>query len=241
MKIRVRTGAALRRFSVFASCSLALILPAVPAQAGIILEPGSYLLGDHPFGNEAPPGYGLRLDELVNVTSGHDVFTFSFDHALADMRLDITAVGVDAYEIRIHGTAFGGLVVDNQYDATMSGVVDIDFVYMLAHPADGDDDLIVTTPNFTNTGSIIFEGIPIYLFDRANSDGFTFRLGNEDNDQGHRTFMGISGWGWLDHGTAGTHIYSSDWLFTVVPTPGSAALLSIALAIGARGNRRRSV
>ncbi|TDJ54265.1 MAG: hypothetical protein E2O40_07620 [Planctomycetota bacterium] len=239
MKIRVRTGAALRRFSVFASCSLALILPAVPAQAGIILEPGSYLLGDHPDGDELPPSYGLRLDELVNVTSGHDVFTFSFDHALADMRLDITAVGVDAYEIRIHGTAFGGLVVDNQYDATMSGVVDIDFVYMLAHPADGDDDLIVTTRNFTNTGSITFEGVPINLSDRANSDGFTFRLGDENDDQGHRGFDGISGFGWLDHGTAGNHVVSSDWLFTVIPTPGSAALLSVAFAILSHSARRR--
>ncbi|MEE8458225.1 MAG: hypothetical protein V3S08_00040 [Phycisphaerales bacterium] len=239
MKIRVRTGAALRRFSVCASCSLALILPAVPAQAGIILEPGSYLLGDHPDGNEAPPTYGLRLDELVDVTGGHDVFTFSFDHAQADMRIDITAVGVDAFEIHIHGTAFGGLVVGNEYDATMSGVVNIDFVYMLAHPADGDDDLIVTTPNFTNTGVINFDGTSINLFDRANSDGFTFRLGDENDDQGHRGFDGISGFGWLDHGTAGNHVVSSDWLFTVIPTPGSAALLSVAFAILSHSARRR--
>jgi hypothetical protein len=239
MKIRVRIDAALRRYSVCAAAGLALVLPVAPTQAGIILDPGSYLLGDHPDGNQAPPTYGLRLDELVNVTSGHDVFTFSFDHDLAEMRLDITEVGVNEYQLHIHGTAFGGLVVGDEYDATMSGVVDIDFVFMLAHPVGGDDDLIVTTPSFTNSGEISFNSTTIDLFDRANSDGFTFRLGNEDNDQGHRGFDGISGWGWLDHGTAGSYVASSDWLFTVVPTPGTAALLSIAFAIFSRPARRR--
>ena len=57
-----------RRISVCAGCSLALILPAVSAQGGIILRPGSYSLRDHPDGTQAPPTYGLRLDELVDVT-----------------------------------------------------------------------------------------------------------------------------------------------------------------------------
>ena len=228
-----------RRFSVCAGCCLALILPAVSAQGGIILQPGSYGLRDHPDGTQGPPTYGLRLDELINVTAGHDVFTFSFDHAEADMRLDITEVGLDEFELRIHGTAFGGLVQGGEYDAIFSGVVDIDFVYMIAHPVGGDDDFIVTTPNFMNTGMITFNGRTIDLFDRANSDGYTFRLGDESDGLGHRGFEGISGWGWLDHGTAGTHVYSSDWLFTVVPTPGSVALLSMAFAIFARVKRQR--
>ena len=243
MTIRHRMAAAPRRFSGCATCTLALIVPAVSAQAQgrVILEPGSYGLRDHPNGTQGPPTYGLRLDELIDVTAGHDVFTFSFNHDMADMRLDITEVGTDEFELHIYGTAFGGLIQDHQYDAFVSGVADIDFVYMIAHPVDGDDDLIVTTPNFMNTGVITFAGKTIDLFDRANSEGFTLRLGDENDGLGHRRYDGISGWGWLDHGTAGTHIYSSDWLFTVVPTPGSAALLSIALAIGARGNRRRSV
>jgi len=241
MKIRYRMGAAPRRFSVCAGCSLALILPGVSAQGGIILEPGSYGLRDHQAGSQAPPTYGLRLDELIDVTAGHDVFTFSFDHPKADMRLDVTEVGPDAYELRIYGTAFGGLVQGSAYDPTVLGVVDIDFVYMIAHPVGGDDDLIVTTPNFTNRGAIIFDGKTIDLFDRANSEGYTFRLGDENGDLGHRGFASISGWGWLDHGTAGTHVVSSDWIFMVVPTPGSAVLLSMALAIFAHPARRRPV
>ena len=219
----------------------ALGVPAVTAQGGIILQPGSYGLRDHPDGSQRA-NYGLRLDELIDVTTGHDVFTFSFDPDRgADMRIDVTEVGLDEFEVRIHGTAFGGLVRGGEYDATISGILRIGFVYMIAHPVAGADAVIVTTPNFTNTGEITFDGKTIDLFDRANKKGFTFRLGNESDGLGHRGFDGISGWGWVDHGTAGTHIYSSDWLFTVVPTPGSAALLSIALAIGARGNRRRSV
>ena len=49
----------------------------------------------------------------------------------------------------------------------------------------------------------------------------------------------ISGWGWLDHGVAGNHVNSSDWLFTVVPTPGTTALMAIAVALFAGGRRRR--
>jgi len=240
MTIRYRVGASWRPFRVFAACSLALFLTAGPAFGGLVLRPGTYVLGDHPDGNAGPPSYGLRLDELMDVTGEHDVFTFSFDHADADMRIDITEVATDEYELRIYGTAFGGLVQDNQYHPALSGVVDIDFVYMLAHPVGGDDDYIVTTKNFSNTGEITFMGTMINLFDRANSEGYSFRLGNEDDDLGHRFESGVSGWGWLDHGTAGTHVYSSDWLFTVIPTPGSVALLSVALVFGARRNRRRT-
>ncbi len=235
-------GASWRSLRVFAACGLALFLTTAPALGGLVLRPGTYFLGDHPDGNAGPPNYGLRLDELIDVTPGHDVFTFSFDHADADMRIDITEVATDEYELRIYGTAFGGLVENNEYVAAFAGLVDIDFVYMLAHPVNGDDDYIVTTPNFTNTGMITFEGEMIDLFDRANSEGYTFRLGDENDDLGHRGSSGVSGWGWFDHGTAGTHIYSSDWLFKVngvVPTPGTAALLSIAFAIFGRGKRRR--
>ena len=82
----------------------------------------------------------------------------------------------------------------------------------------------------------------INLVDKADG-GFTFRLGNEDNDAGHRGFAGISGWGWLVHHpeTLG-HIAASDFLFTAellpnIPTPGAAGLL---LAAGLGLRRRRS-
>lgn len=234
-----RRDAVRRPVPVCVVCALAVALGAGHAHGGLILGPGTYRLADHPDANHAPPTYGLRLDELINVTAGHDVFTFSFDHAESDMRLDITQVGTDEYSVHIYGTAYGGLIDGDEYDPVLAGVADIDFVYMIAHPDGTDDDLIVTTPNFTNTGTIIFDSMAIDLFDRANAEGYTFQLGDEGGE-GHRGFDGVSGWGWLDHGTAGVHIYSSDWLFTVVPAPGSAALLSLAVAIVGRRTRRRS-
>lgn len=240
MKTSVRAGAHGRRVLPCAAAVFAMLLMSGPASAGMILPTDVRLqLLDHPDGNAAPPTYGLRLDELINVTPGHDRFTFSFEHPQALMQMMLTEVGAGEFSIHIWGTAFGGLVVNNEYDPLLSGLVEIDFTYMLAHLVDGDDDLIVTTPSFMNTGSIMFNGSTIDLFDRANSEGFSFRLGNEDDDQGHRGFDGISGWGWLDHGKAGTYVAASDWLFTVVPTPGPTALLAIAAALFARARRRR--
>ena len=134
--------------------------------------------------------------------------TLSVDQGDGERPIEITEVANDEYERRIYGTAFGGLVENNEYGAAFAGLVDIDFVYMLAHTVNGDDDYIVTTPNFTNTGMITFEGEMIDLFDRANSEGYTFRLGDESDGLGHRGFDGISGWGGVDHGPAGTHGYS---------------------------------
>ena len=220
-------------------CALPLFLAATPAHGGLVLAPGSYILGDHPDGSAGPPSYGLRLDELIDFSGNHDIFTFSFDHAESNMRIDITEVGVDEFQLHIYGTAFGGLVQDSAYDAVLSGVAEIDFLYTIANTVPGDDDYIVTTPNFTNTGVITFNGMTIDLFDRANAEGYSFRLGNEDDDLGHRGFDGVSGFGWLDHGIAGNHIAASDWIFTVVPAPGPAALLSMAFVLGARRKRRR--
>ena len=222
-------------------CTVAALalLASGPASAGLLPTDVRLRLADHPDGNAGPPTYGLRLDELIPVTPGHDIFTFSFSHPSALVEIMVTEVSAGEFSIHIWGTAFGGRIVDNEYDPLLSGPAEIDFTYMLAHLADGDDDLIVTTPNFMNSGSIMFNGSTIDLFDRANSEGFSLRLGNEDDDQGHRGFDGISGWGWLDHGEAGTHFAASDWLFTVVPTPGPTALMAIAAALFARARRRR--
>ena len=79
-----------------ACAGLALLVTAVPVSAGLILQPGTYRLEDHPDGNAQPPGYGLRLDELIDVTDDHDIFTFSFDpdRPGVDMRLRIDTKGM---------------------------------------------------------------------------------------------------------------------------------------------------
>jgi hypothetical protein len=210
----------------------------------MILEPGLYRLHNHDDGGARPPLYGLRLDELVNVTPDHDVFSFSFDDGGAQVFLEL---GLDT-SIRITGTVFGGHDVGDDWDVDLHGLWEIDFTYNASKPAPDDDDIIVNPPAEPNTGSIkpLFgdsANIPIDLFDYPGSFPFTLRLGNEDDDLGHRGWTGISGWGWLNHRSADVHFDASDWLFTVdpipVPGPPTAAILLVALAAACPSRARR--
>jgi hypothetical protein len=224
---------ALAAFAVAAAMSAGPAATATP----LLLMPGTYRLHDHPDGELAPPTYGLRLDELYNVASGTDRFAFSFDHPGADVRLTLTLVSASNWTISIFGTAFGGRIVNHQFDPANSGFAEIDFTYHMAHFVPGDDDLIVDTPTGANTGTITFRGTTYGLFDKANDEDYTFRLGNEDDDQGHREFDGISGWGWVVPTVSGAHV--GDFIFTVeIPGPGGVAMLGAAGFLG--GRRRRT-
>ena len=237
--------AARRPLSVCAAVAVVAIATA-PAAGSLIIDPGLYRIFNHDDGGEAPPYYGLRLDELFGVSDDHDVFTFSFDEADgAEMFLRLREISESVFKIRIFGQAFGGLIDNGDYVNAWSGLAKIDFTYMVVLKPDQDDDYIVTTGSFTNSGSITFLGMTIDLFDRTNAEGFTFRLGDEDSDNGHRGFGGISGWGWLDHYEPGHPSKVSDWLFTldetVVPEPGTTTLIALAAALVLRsGPRRRS-
>ncbi len=173
---------------------------------------GRYRLMNHPDGNRADPLYGLRIDELFDVTSGNDVFTFSFDREDgAEMFLDF-----DGDTIRIHGTAVGGLDIGDSYDPAYTSTVLIDFTYTNIELAADDDDLKVNEPS-ENTGTIIWLATSdvFDLSDKADNTGCTFRFGNEDDDAGHRGLDGLSGWGWLDvAGQARGH--AQDWLFKAI-------------------------
>ncbi len=221
----------------------ALALATTGASAATIL-PGTYILGNHPDGNAAPPQYGLRLDGLLDGSAG-STYTFDFEHPMADMKLDY-----DGATIRIFGTAFGGLDTGGSYDAGLSGLIDVDFTYnMNVGTAPGDDDLLVTA-NMQNTGTVeLVSGFSDYagetvfdLVDKSNGD-FSFRFGDKDDDNGHRGFAGISGWGWLNHapsdgsfGNIQNHLKASDWLFTATPEePGRPIPLPSAAGMGLAG------
>lgn len=207
------------------------------AAQGAILAPGVYVLGNHPDGNQNPPLYGLRLDELVDVTPNHDVFSFDFNHAGSLVQLVVTPT-----TLQIVGNVYGGRDAGNAYAADQyQGFYYVNFLYNLGvQQVPSDDDIWVNTTNHVNFGSITLpNGNVQNLVDERGSNGFSLRLGNENNDLGHRGFAGVSGWGWISYQTAGgaVHVTSSDWLFTVVPTPGSAMLLG--MGVLAAGRRRR--
>lgn len=224
------------------ACSgIVALLGLVGSASAAVISTGTYQLHNHPDGNARPPQYGLRLDELFNVTGNHDIFTFDFDHANSNMRLDY-----NGSSIRIYGQSWGGRDTGSGYaNDVYRGVYGIDFTYTLGVTPNfgGDDDLGVVPPSMRNFGTITAPVIvgsgPITLADK-DAGGYSFRFGDENNDLGHRGFAGISGWGWLIHHFPNQpHISDSDWLFTaeLIPAPGAVSVLAMGLL--AAGRRRR--
>lgn len=217
---------------------LALAVCAAALSSGALaatITPGMYLLDNHPDGNAVPPPYGLRLDELYDVTSGHDIFSFDFAHPSSDMRLDYDS---GAQTIDIYGTIYGGRDNGGAYAAdAYLGVYTVSFRYDVGvGMVPGDDDVWANPAGGSNFGSILTPlGHSIPLADKSNGT-FTFRLGDEDDDLGHRGHPGISGFGWLMAGGAMVS-GDQDWLFTATLIPEPASLLL--LAFGAPLLRRR--
>ena len=102
----------------------------------------------------------------------------------------------DGSSIHIFGFAFGGIDRGLYYDILASGIAWIDFTYDVGvGTAPGDDDLLVTGPNGANGGVVDFLFGPSFsFFDYAGNNGFTFRFGDEDDDLGHGSHDGLSGW-----------------------------------------------
>lgn len=215
------------RFAITAVVAAIGLSPFSPAAT---ITSGVYTLANHPDGAEAPPYYGLRLDELYNATPAHDVFSFDFEHPQSSVVLVYNSV---AQTIRIFGNAYGGRDVGGSYanDAYL-GVYHFDFLYNQGVGlVPGDDDIWSNTANHANSGYIQTPlSDTIGLVDEWMD--YSFRFGDENNDAGHRGFAGISGWGWLSYGFAPPyqHVEFSDWLFTatLIPEPSTAALAAIA-------------
>ncbi len=224
----------------------AVLFGAAAAHATIV----EYYLFSHPDGNQRPPKYGLRLDELFDITSNHDVFTFDFSHPDSDMRLryndNDTPNDLSDDEVRIFGTVFGGLDAGTSYDPDYSGLWIVDFTYR-DNIASGDP-MIEVNESLNNNGYIqstfgMGNNEPISLWDEAGSHDFSFKFNNVDNHRlgGH----GMSGpewfvgWGWLNHHDPNQHVYDSDWLFVGQAVPEPASLLALAAGVGAILARKR--
>lgn len=218
----------------------ALAACAASAQAGFaVLEPGTYLLGNHPDGNAAPPTYGLRLDGLDG-SGGGTIFTFDFEHPDSEMLMTVTGSS-----ITISGDAYGGRDTGSGYamDANL-GVYSIEFTYNLDVTI-GPDDIIADNigsgmSEMRDTGSITTPGGDVIDLAAQRAGGRTFEISSD-----HRGFDGLSGFGWVNHGDDPTaHISASDWLFTIaetpIPTPGAIALAGVGIAFGARRNRNKA-
>lgn len=103
------------------SCKCVMALT-VLAGAGLAMAEDvlfSSRIGDHPDGNQNPPPYGLRLDNLFDAIGGDDgVTTFSFEQNGASSIIEIIDSNSDliADKIRISGTVYGGETDGDNYD-----------------------------------------------------------------------------------------------------------------------------
>lgn len=224
---------------IISIAALAALAAGASTASAVTIPVGGYVLGNHPDGSASTPAYGFRLDELYDETSGHDIFTFDFEAPNSEMFMTYNGT-----ELRIFGKAEGGRDTGSGYAAdAYAGLYEIDFTYdMGVQLAGGDDDVIVDTADMANTGTIKTPlGDTISLWDKR-AGGFSFRLGDEGDNSGHRGWGGISGWGWVNHTTQTNHVTASDWLFTaqpgIVPAPASLALVGMGGLVA--GRRRRA-
>lgn len=222
-----------RVFAMGGAIAVALLCGSAHAA---MLDLGIYQLHNHPDGNAAPPLYGMRMD---GIDGSADIFTLNFDHPDSDMLLVYTGT-----QIVISGVSYGGRDIGGSYanDAYL-GLYEVEMVYDIGvSPVPGDDDVYVNAATGSNFGSITLPGGGVKsIFDKNGGPPVgTFRLGDEDNDAGHRGFAGISGWGWYEIDGEMNSARTRDFLFTAeyigIPAPATAALFApIALA----GVRRR--
>lgn len=228
------------RFGTFSAVA-ALALVAGAANAAII-TPGFYRMHNHPDGNSNPPLYGVRFDEIVDATSGHDIFTLSLDHPSSNMTLWYTGS-----QIYIAGWAYGGRDIGSAwandaylgvYYIEMKYTVGVGLVASDATPANRQD-ISVNTANHSNFGKVTLPGGSTVNLTDEKMD-YSLRIGDEDNDAGHRGFSGVSVWGWMSYvnPTGINHVESTDWLATLeVPAPASVALMGMGALVMTRRRR----
>lgn len=236
--------------------AIALTATLMPTAAQAASLSGTYILGDHPDGNAAPPLYGLRLDGLLTGNANH-TYTFSFNPSSDPNPADMLNVGVElvydaiAQTINISGTVFGGRDNGGGYASGQSGLWDLDFTYR--NVQEGSDRLTANTGNGTIRSldfAVTRGDFNLVAYSGSNSNAFVF-------ERGHRGFTGLSGFGWLNHaptdgglgGSSNHHLVASDWLFTAdprlspgqpVPEPMTILGTGVALGLGTLFQRQRS-
>lgn len=254
-----------------AAMALAVAFPAV-SHATVF----TFLLHDHPDGALAAPEYGLRLDGLFGDNSKK--LTFSFDQPGAGVTLrydnvsNTVRISGRAYGgIDVGGTWDSGNVgfvdLDFTYRQNLttdgagtwgSGGTDLGVVVT-------EDAQVLSTGNSGSLtlgagtwGSGKSAGDLFTLVDQDDGN-FSFKFNNFDDHRlaGHAGYGGpgtFVGWGWVNHGPGaglpGSHVYSSDWLFTgeltttsseISEPAGMAALMALAFAGFVRYRRRGAV
>ncbi len=207
-----------------------------------------FRLLDHPDGNQNPPPYGLRFDNLFTTVGGVGGVTgFSMGH-FNNTVLTVTESG-GSLTINIKGTLFGG-VKSGVGLGFGAGAYALDFTYNANVVANGtgwkvDPNHVSNKGTLTSLGNAdVAVGTVFEFSDKDGNENHSFKfLQDEHRLSGHNDFKNKGFWvgrGWLmnDQMTAGTH----DFLFlgvTLIPLPTPVGLASVGLFGLAAVRRRR--
>lgn len=197
------------------ACFFGITLMATQAQA---LGISSYDLQSHEGNNNDPPLYGLAL--RLDFTGGplNQYYTFDFDHASSNMRLDY-----DGSSIHIHGTSYGGKDIGSTYGAGTDGLWNIDFLYDTGLTNLGDAVKVVTNAqNFGTLNQLFGAGDSWNLRDKSNGS-YSYYAGVYTKNG----VTALGGKGWLMTNLNGNNNWrgGSDFGHKMTPTPEPAAFV----------------
>jgi len=222
------------------------------ANAGLLAQ---FELADHPDASQAPPPYGLRLDNFFANSGGEGgVTTFSFNTE-GGVRLSVfdeTEFGDrtgSTLRINISGEVFGG-----ESSGFGVGSYFLDFNYTM-HVSPMDDGWVVTNADPNNSGTLT----PVFGVEDGRGGGAEyltfFDQNNEEEDasfqflgDGHRldsldrgSLQLLVGRGWLTFNQDNTDSAGTqDFLFVgrIIPLPSAAGMGLVGLGLVVSRRRR---
>ncbi len=218
------------------------LVTALPAHAVSM----QFLLSDHPDGDQNPPPYGLRMDNLFSGAAG--VTTFSFD-SYGDTILTVDDSG-GPLTINIHGTVYGGVASGGNAGYGL-GAYTLDFNFTLNVSPSGSGWIVGPGSGGVNGGTLTalagnanFTAGTVFSFYENTSPAQTFLFLQDDHRLTGHPQAGQNYWvgrGWNTTNSSGSPTGDTmDFLFLghVIPLPTPAALALAGMAtLAARGRR----